>query len=629
MAAGAWMYAALMNRWTESLSGTASWAAGIIIEATLLAGESSAMALLFPHPHVQLAYVAMLVLPLGAGAAIHWWLILHETPRSARRDRVSGRPLLALVIVVAVEIMFEVVKLRGTDYGLVMGAATGDARNQVWVMRSVLWSGGITLPILKIYPAMSTAMGAIFAGAGGRSHLPAGTLMVRDVQAFMAIFMLSSVAVCAMFAAAIAELISPSNNGTQRQSRLYLIPLLACASLGIGAFILAPAFVYGFASAIGALAFVMAAMVLALRMAGHRSAFTLMLLSAAFLLVTFSWTILASLSGGALLIGCVMLISDLVGHNGRRNRLEVLLSWSSIALAAFLFVLVAAGLYTNRVQLMAQLREPGGVLPAHPHPVVWIGLIAVVVMVLAPTRQQLAVRLMMLGMFAAVVGATLWTRHIAVPPSTWSYYATKVLWLATAAMLWVPFVVVTDLMRWLLKKYPSLKFRLAAKSSAIVITVVAVIGSGVILNFTTRAAWSSTFSWATVGVLREPAYEFALVTKEGNQGGAFVIWDYESYDDQIGNFYAGITWAYGKDNTPLSWGPIWPHSFSGWPYIESPSIVSLCFVLERVQLRVVTANPKLSAQLHRGCSASALRAAHKTIDVQLVPPPPDWPGTFY
>lgn len=597
MLAGASAFAVVANQWFRSLSGPASWAAGIVIEATMLCGESAALAILAPHPHGQYVYFLILAAPLVAALTMLGCLV--STGRllsQSTLDWVSGEPLMALVVIVLIEAMFEVIKLHGHDYGL-SWAMWGDARNHVVLTRSTISAGGITLKELKAYPVTVNALCAILDGASGRANLPAGVLMTRDMQAQAATFVLSSIAIALLFVAAVVETIPRGIAHVRRLPNCYTIPLLASGSLGVGAFVLGLALSGGYLSAIGSLVFAMASVVLGMRVVRHYSDVILMLLTLSLLLVVSSWTILFVVPAASLLVGYVF-CGNRLGQARRDGLTNRALAASAVTLISSMLCLIAVvvGLFESRTELLKVLKGYGDIIGPNPHLYVWLGVGALGVVALAPNRQQRYIRLIPLLVFVSAGAAVLWVHDLEIGTTSWPYYATKMLWLATCCIVWVPFVLLTDLVR----KVNDWYSRIGARG--VTSTVISVIGSAALLvGIAYETAFPFPFNWAFSGSAIPSPKEVSLVIREANIGGPFVIWDYYTpIDDRLGNFWSALTWDFKANGTAISW--MGSHSsFENWAYMEDGTLASLCIAVSNDKLRVVTRSRTLLFNLKSSC----------------------------
>ena len=118
-----------------------------------------------------------------------------------------------------------------------------------------------------------------------------------------------------------------------------------------------------------------------------------------------------------------------------------------------------------------------------------------------------------------------------------------------------------------------------------------------------------------------------LLVHEANQGGPFVVWDYSGsyvgpvanqFNDQISNFWSALAWGYEASGTPVPWGHF-PYSFEAWAYVETSATSSLCQVLHKQTIRIVTSDPQLRKSLLASCRAYRL---HQSRDPVVVVPAP-------
>jgi hypothetical protein len=594
--AGVWVYAAGINRFVPALSGPVSWVAGMVIESMFLTGESGVLALVVPHSHPQWVYVVVLLIPLVLAGVLDWYLPASGRLVSRRKaSRVSGEPYLALVTVVLIEAMFEAIKLHGHDFGLTW-FMTGDARNQVVGTRQVLAAGGITLKELKSYPAIINALSAIFDGAGGRDNLSSAVLMVRDVQAMVATVVLCCVGIALCFMAAIAETF-PRADRYARRLPLYLsIPLGAAGSVSIGAFILGLGSSGGFLSAMGCLVFALASLVLGMRMVQHYDNIALIVVTLAMFLVVGSWTLLVVVPVAAMVAGFVGGARRLIQlHIATPRSRDEKLTALTIGFSMFCLVGVVAGLLLNGSTLMSQVKTAGGIVAPNPRIFDWLGIVIVAVVVFAPGAQQRLVRLLLLGEFALLAVVVVWMYSIHPGGVSWSYYATKMIWLATAMVVWAPFVLLIDVMR---RIDPLIR---RVRPRAVAHVVVAVVGSsGVLWGISHETPYPFPWHWAFVGSTFPTPRMIEAVTEQANQGGPFVFWAYSSpADEKLGNFWSALTWDYNTNGTVKPTTAAM--DFPTWASAENGSFASLCQVVTDYRLRIVTLNSRLIPTLRKDC----------------------------
>jgi len=593
---GAWAFAALVNRSVSSLSGPASWVVGMVVESGILIFESGALAIVAPHRHPQWVYVTMLLVPLLIVGVLLRYLSLSGrlTPR---RDaaRMSGEPYLAIAAVVLIEAMFEAIKLHGHDFGLTW-FMTGDARNQVIGTRQVLGAGGVTLKEMKTYPALVNAITAIFDGAGGRANLNAAALMVRDVQAMVATVVLCCVGIALCFMAALAETFKRGERYARRLPLYLLIPLGACGSVSIGALILGLGSNGGFLSAIGALVFALASLVLGLRILHHYDDLTLVVITLAMFLVVGSWTFLVVVPAAALVVGAVAGVRHSRHEGASAPSIRgVSVAAIVVGIAALSLVGVALALLFNGATLVAQLKSVGGIIAPNPRIFDWLGIVVMVVVAIAPGTQQRWARALLLVEFALLALVVVWMHTMHPAGVSWSYYATKMIWLATATVAWVPFVVLIDVLRG-----ADGLVRRAGPRALTHVAVAAVGSSGVLWGISHETPYPFPWHWAFVGSTFPTPKMIEMVTEQANVGVPFVFWQYSSpADDKLGNFWSALTWDYNAS------GAVKPTSaamnFPTWASSESGALSSLCQITSSYRLRIVTSNSRLVPTLEKDC----------------------------
>jgi len=180
------------------------------------------------------------------------------------------------------------------------------------------------------------------------------------------------------------------------------------------------------------------------------------------------------------------------------------------------------------------------------------------------------------------------------------------LWLGTACSIWIPFIIVTDVIR-LVNNFQWLRRWRFALSSALAVCI-----PGGFLWFTTvDTPFPAPYMFAVVGGGYPTTADISLVIKEANLGGPFVLWKYtqsqggmaaDQYDDQLANFWAAVTWDIKPNGDPLPWGGSVPNFFE-WAYVETTHLTSLCQILHHQTIRIVTSDPTLRAKLAKSCRA--------------------------
>jgi hypothetical protein len=599
--AGVWAYGAFVNRFVPALSGPVSWVVGIIVESSLVTAESGLLALLAPHAHAQWIYVFALVAPLvlvGAayvGLTRERWVNSILTRNQLRDDAVSGEPVFAFLVVVLVEAMFEAIKLHGHNFGLTW-FMTGDARNQVVGTRQVLAAGGITLKEMRSYPALVNAICAVFDGAGGRSNLSAAILMVRDVQAMVATVVLICIGVSLCFIAAVTETFTRAQRDARRLPIFLVIPLGACGSISIGALFLGLGSSGGFLSAMGALVFAVASMVLGMRIVREYDNVTLLALCASLFLAVGSWTFLGVVPALALLVGIASGARRLRQlHRSRASSGERRFTTLTLAFSALCVLGVVGALLVNGVTIVAQLKSPGGIVAPNPRIFDWLGIAVVAAVAIAPGAQQRLVRLLVLGEFVVLALVVVWMYSMHPGGVSWSYYATKMIWLATCSVVWIPFVLLIDVMT-----RAERVVRRVGPRAVTQVALAAVGSSSVLWGVSHETPYPFPWHWAFVGSTFPTPMIIQKVIDESNTGVPFVFWAYSSpADDKLGDFWSALTWDYSANGTvkPIHSGV----DFPTWASAQQGSLPELCQIVSEYRLRIVTKNPSLIPTLLSTC----------------------------
>ena len=202
--AGGWLLAAGLGRTVPGLAGAASWAAAILLEVGLLSGLSAAVAFISPGPSARITDILVLAIPAVIGAVLWSLAFWGAENRHLAPPGVLGGLALAVSIVAFGAARW--IASLGRDYG-VAWAMSGDARNEVFEIRSVLQNGGLTVRELRAYPAIVDNLMALITVAGKRAGLRPGNLLLHDAQAMAAMYILAGIAVALMLAATLAELV--------------------------------------------------------------------------------------------------------------------------------------------------------------------------------------------------------------------------------------------------------------------------------------------------------------------------------------------------------------------------------------------------------------------------------------
>jgi hypothetical protein len=333
---------------------------------------------------------------------------------------------------------------------------------------------------------------------------------------------------------------------------------------------------------------------------------TLALLTIAFVLTLISWTLLASISAALLIVGIGVVLVRLI-RQGRDEKLSNrLIDSAAIAFAVAGLVGSAWELYLTRATLLYDFKSSGGILPPNPGMTMWVGVACLVTVLIAPNWEQRRLRLVALSIFIVGCAVALWLRHIEPPTVSWSYYATKMLWLATACSIWMPFLIVTDVVHWIerLRALGRLRMLLSIPASVFV-------AGGFLWFATLETPFPAPFTFVFVGGAYPTPSVVTMMFKEANIGGPFVLWNYTQsqsapwanhLDDQLANFWAGLSWDFDSNGQPIPWKSQLPN-FYEWAYVETATTSSLCEILDNQTIRIVTSDPNLHTELVASCPA--------------------------
>lgn len=597
--ASAWILGAALGRVFPSLRGPASWAAGVLAELGMLLAMSAVVALVSPHLHSRAVHLAVLAIPAMVGVAL---LIVAE--RFGRKPAASesrrpgwGVPLAITAGALAVSTW---ISTRGPFFG-VAWAMSGDARNHISLARGILTDGGITTHALQEFPVAMNTLTAILAGAGDRSG-GVGQVLHNDVQAMASTYLLAVLATALLLAAALLELLPPAIRRDTVPPAVVATVLVASTFAG-SPFALGMALADGFLSAYGALPMALAGIVLALRFHAdpRRGLWALVGLAAATLLTFVSWYVLVVVPASLLLVTAIRALIGLVRRasgGDRPSRTSLVLWWTAVV--GSLGSLAAIGIVVASVfsRLVASFILTGSSRTTH------LGMLVVLLFIALATASVGGSRVtrnqMLLPVVAALAaGGTLaWMVGLPGEGVTWTYYALKTNWLASASLIWVPFA---PIVLWASRSGasgPAWERRvarpLAAAASATALLLL--VGSATSAQ---DAVASASKGW------NQPSAEVAGKAFELADGGSpYVLWEWSDVgNDRLGNFWAAAAWATSDEGEYLPLTTNIGPTFAYWAYFAD-DLEDLCSLTGAVpDITVHTHSDTLESDLQTSCAA--------------------------
>ncbi len=552
-----------------ALGAAGAWAAAVLLETAVLLAALLVAGLLLPGALGGPAATLVLLTPLIAAALSYAVRVPAREPDRAQTwldPTVAG--ITSGVLVVAWWIG------RRAPGAHLSWAMSGDARNHVLLLRSVLASGGVTREQLLAYPITSDGIAAVIA-APGRAGLLPGSLLAHDITAIASTYVLLFIALAVLFAAGVAASARTTGSG----AALPLVTVLA-SGLSLTSLVTGTALQDGFFSAYLGLVVLVAAVVLGLAMSRDRTSppGALLVLAAAAPLLLTVWSVLA-----VLVVPPVVLLA-LGGRGGRRERL----------VAVVVVLAVPATLLVKHAQLAATFVLPGGVTRPHE------GLLAVLVLgcaavaTLAADTSLRGQALLLLSGLAAGVVILAALAVVGPGPAQWQYYGSKTLWLVTSAFLWLLAAPAAHL-----AARPAAGGRSAAVTSAVGVLALAA-ACYPLADMATSL--TSPVERAKAGWSQPAAVSLDGLQRFGDQGNPYVFWHWSdsstySGEDRIDTFWSIAAWA--TPRTPYPIDPI------RWGYESTGELQQLCALADAVpDLRVVTRDPLLPDQLQRECAGT-------------------------
>lgn len=599
MLGGTWLLGCAVGQAVPKLRGTAAWAAALLIEVAALDGASACAAVVSPRPQSRTSDLAVLVVPFLIAGAL--WLV------SRHRRAVLQAPLRFPAAVAAVVTISGLAVVRGVasverDYG-VAWAMSGDSRNETLITRSIIQAGGLTVHELKSYPAVVNTLIALISGAGGRTGLAPGDLMLHDAQAAATVFALAWIAVALTFIAALMELPPMAASLSEDEPTLnVLVVLVAVVMTSASSLVLGTAIAGGFYDGYATIALVTGAVVLALRCCREPSPAALALTGLATPLVFFSWSILAFVPAVLVVLLLVLTVAQRQGNRSAFGRPHVWLTAAAIASACVL--LTAGAVISQRKVLEAQFVVFGSFTPTQPKVLVAICLLAAGTAFVAKDRTLGSQMLLVVCVALACAAVLRWLTTLPGSQGTWTYYAYKTLWLTTSSFMWVPFVpaLIDAIHQERAPRPDKTHRRLGAglRAACWCGVVLMLVGVGT----TAPSPWAMVRS----GWIQPTAPTVADVVVAANTYHRFLFWQDAEADDGLADFWAALVWDSTAAGEPIPLRPGLPEGLAKWAYSEGGRLADLCTVVKAVpDLVVITSDVSLKAQLEMACPSASPR----------------------
>jgi hypothetical protein len=626
---GGWSLAAACHLVIPGLRGTVSWAAGVLLEVGMLGVLSALSAKLSPQQHGPVGNLVVLVVPVvaaGAALAVGLWRdrrsaergptsadraaeSLDPEPSSSDSDwappdepRISARPGIALAVIVAGLALVARISADGHLYGAAW-AMSGDARNHVVFVRSILLSGGLTINLLRDFPGLMDAIAALISGGNGRSNLAPGQLFVHDGQALASTYVLAGLAIATLGIAALLEFLSRAVAARRYLPLATYLALLASTGLSVTGLVLGTALRDGYVSAYATIPLTLAAIVLGLACCREGTAAAYVLLGPAVVLALFSWTILAVAPAAVTVVVTVLLA---IRGRGRLSttteRRTVPLGWVGAVLVTCGCLLGSAGVVLTHLTLLrATFKDTGAITPPNVQLVYVLGFVAAGGALGA--RRRLDRLQMLIPLSAAVAGglSLVWLMGLSPDHKSWTYYGLKQLWLLASCLVWMLFlpIVRSSAGPWALGSRPTL-VRLGRLLQAAAWSLAALIAVGQV------SPLPGPLTLARHGWNQPSASVIADMATAADYGRPTILWGWsDPGNERLGNFWGALAWGYTSTETIVAYPPALPGGIVYWAYFEQGREADLCAAVQSVpQLVVVTHAKTLGAILKKSCKGS-------------------------
>jgi hypothetical protein len=592
---GGWLLAAACSRLVPGLDGPVSWAAGVVLEVSLVSALSGVLAIVSGREHGSGPNLLVLGLPvlLGAvGVALGAWRDRgRETAPLESRTR--ARPVIAATVVAAGLIVPMWIASHGVDFR-VAWALSGDSRNHVLIVRQILGAGGLTTTELRGYPADIDAITALISGAGHRGGLLPGRLMMHDIHALVATYVVTGIALATLIVAALLELLPKAVARARRLPAAIVVIVLLASSLSVSALVLGTSLQDGYLSSYATVPLVLAAMVLALRFCSDPSPAAFLLLGPAAILAFFGWTLLAVMPMALVIAACGVLL-----FRARTGTKLLTPSWVVAGVVTVGAELMLIGILLTHVTLLhTQFVEAGTITPPQPDILWLLGFLAIGLLAAAPRgalRWQLIVPVTAAAAGGATVKFLIW---LSPDGKSWTYYAWKTLYLTSSSLLWVAFVPAVMAVT---RREPATGYGWRSGAGR------TLVGAALSLSVLVLVPWSTTLTSpidkAKTGWTQPSAGIITETARVADRGQPFVLWHWsDPGNERLGEFWAALTWSYDSHQVAKVLGPTLPNGFAYWAYFEGSTPKDLCAVARAVNgINVITHDAKVRAELDATC----------------------------
>lgn len=609
---GGWQLAIGLSAAAPALDGMASWAAAIIAEVSILAVISGLTGLFAIPLHAAPPNLAILCVPIVVALLLRWRS--QAGPVKVRCPRFAAPQVFAVSVVVVVLGVVRWIASLGQGYGIAW-AMSGDARNEVLVMRSAIQAGGITVRELKSYPGLLDSIMAQVALAGGRTHLRPGQLMLHDASTLVVFYALACICIALMMAAALTEVLpEPLTFSVRDLGAGGLLVIVGAAATSATPMVLGTSLYGGFVVAYSTIPVLMASIVLALRFFRRPSPGPIVLLALAAVFTLFSWSVVVVIPAS---LDIVMIVFALRRWHASCSHIGWTWIVSYLAGGAVVVLLVGIGI-SQEGQLRSAMAGTGAIVP----PDIAIGIAICILAVLFAVLVREPQRRWQLGSLALasiLVAIVIWgIRSLGRPPHG-TYYSMKTMWVSASSLLWLAFLPALMLLsatrRWSGGRSVATAFVEAIGGASWSVLVIVLIG--------TATSVSGPLALARAGWSQPDASVVTEVAHAGNRYRSFVLWqwDADSANDRLGNFWADLVWGTKSKSSavpyqpPVAYPPGLPGGLYLWAYsddadqlVGSQGAAELCSVVRSVPgVVVLTRDRYLHDELRRYCPVTGTR----------------------